>query len=215
MLGDDLPSDRSPRPVDIDRLVGPGGLDHVRAGQYQPRRHEEAGPLIAVPRHRQPDGTADELVIQPGLVHGGRPQAGSPGLGHSPPHSRVNFRLAVPVPLTRSAVRWPDSRPTSRPSSTLALRGLTFWKVVTTAWAIPSTASKISCGGEGLERHLLLARQQRRLDADLLPVGEQDGDDCGAGLHRGPPFETDWTGKSSVDKLSSNTRIPQLDESAS
>ena len=73
MLGDDLPSDRSPRPVDIDRLVGPGGLDHVCTGQYQPRRHEEAGPLIPVPRQRQPDGTAVELVVQPGLVHGGRP----------------------------------------------------------------------------------------------------------------------------------------------
>src|SRR5271166_5713008 len=69
--------------------------------------------------------------------------------------------------------------------------------------------------GEGLERHLLLARQQRRLDADLLSVGEQDRDDRGARLHRRPPFKTDWTGKSSVGKLSSDTRIPQLDESAS
>ena len=49
MLGDDLPSDRPPCPVNIDRLVGPGGLDHVRTGQYQPRRHEEAGPLIRAP----------------------------------------------------------------------------------------------------------------------------------------------------------------------
>ena len=98
MLALDLPWDRFPRPVDIDRLVGPGGLDHVCAGQYQPRRHEEAGPLIRAPRQRQPDGAAGELVVQPGLVHGA-----APGPSH--------LDLVTRHPTPGSASGWPCPYP--------------------------------------------------------------------------------------------------------
>src|SRR5947209_2192824 len=57
------------------------------------------------------------------------------------PHSRMILRLEVPEPFISSAVSCPDSNATSSPNSTLALRGFTLCKLVTTDSAIPSIAS--------------------------------------------------------------------------
>lgn len=55
-------------------------------------------------------------------------------------HSKVIFILAVPEPFTNNVVNRPDSRASWRPNSTAALRGLTWCNIVTTDFAIPSTA---------------------------------------------------------------------------